>query len=153
SGATVPLGHAIMSSYAYVLQTLLPVIIPALGLTLGMAGSLVSIYTLTSSLIQPVGGYIAARTARRWPVWAGVALTSVAAGLLGFAPNYWVLVGLLILGGVGTAIFHPVSAAVAGASAPASSRGRWLGLYVTAGNFGLAIGPWVAGTLVVEGDL
>ena len=153
SVGTLSLGHAINDSYAYVLQTLLPAIIPALGLTLGMAGSLVSLYTLTSSLIQPAVGYVADRTALRWPAWAGVALSSVAAGLLGFAPNYWVLVGLLILGGVGTAIFHPVSAAMAGASAPASSRGRWLGLYVTAGNFGLAVGPWMAGTLVVEGDL
>src|SRR4029453_15154274 len=52
-----------------------------------------------------------------------------------------------------SAIFHPVSAAMVGASAPASSRGRWLGLYVTAGNFGLAVGPWMAATVVREGDL
>ena len=71
SVGTLSLGHAINDSYAYVLQTLLPAIIPALGLTLGMAGSLVSLYTLTSSLIQPAVGYVADRTALRWPAWAG----------------------------------------------------------------------------------
>jgi FSR family fosmidomycin resistance protein-like MFS transporter len=153
SVATLSLGHAINDSYGYVLQTVLPAIIPALGLTLGMAGSLVSVYTLTSSLIQPAVGFVADRTALRWPAWAGIALTSVAAGLLGLAPNYLTLVLLLIVGGTGSAIFHPVSAAMVGASSPASSRGRWLGLYVTAGNFGLAVGPWMAATLVRKGDL
>jgi MFS transporter, FSR family, fosmidomycin resistance protein len=145
--ATLSLGHAVNDSYAYVLQASLPAIIASLGLTLGMAGGLVSLYQLTSSLVQPVVGYLADRSALRWPAWAGVALSGVATGLLGLAPSYLALVGLLLLAGVGTSIFHPVSAAMAGASAPARSRGRWLGLYVTAGNFGLALGPLMVGSL------
>jgi MFS transporter, FSR family, fosmidomycin resistance protein len=68
--------------------------------------------------------------------------------LLGLAPNYLVLVALLLVAGTGTSIFHPVSAAMAGAAAPARARGRWLGLYVTAGNFGLALGPLAFGILI-----
>ncbi|HEY3061760.1 MAG TPA: MFS transporter [Chloroflexota bacterium] len=151
--ATLALGHAVNDSYAYVLQAVLPAVISTLGLTLGMAGGLVSLYQVTSSLIQPAVGYLADRSALRWPAWAGIALSSVAAGLLGLAPNYLALLGLLIAGGIGTAIFHPVSAAMAGASAPANARGRWLGLYVTAGSFGLAFGPWAIGKLASDGDV
>lgn len=148
--ATLSVGHAVNDSYAYVLQALLPAIIGSLGLTLGMAGSLVSMYQLTSSLIQPAVGYIADRSALRWPAWAGVALSAVGAGLLGQAPSYPAMLGLLVLAGIGTSIFHPVSAAMAGAAAPPRSRGRWLGMYVTAGNFGLALGPLMVGSLLVR---
>lgn len=148
--ATLSLGHAVNDSYAYVLQALLPAIMTSLGLTLGMAGSLVSLYQLTSSLIQPAVGYVADRSALRWPAWAGVALSAIGAGLLGLAPSYLAVLGLLVLAGIGTSIFHPVSAAMAGAAAPPRSRGRWLGLYVTAGNFGLALGPLLTGALLVR---
>ncbi len=149
--ATLAAGHAVNDSYSYVLQALLPAIIPSLGLTLGMAGGLVSLYQLTSSVLQPVMGHLADRSNLRWPAFVGIALSGVAAGSLGLAPSYAVLMGLLLMGGVGTAIFHPVSAAIAGSLAPAHSRGRWLGLYVTAGNYGLALGPLMLAPLLAGG--
>jgi len=133
-----------------VLQALLPTIIPALGLTLGMAGALVSVYQFTSSVVQPLVGHLADRSAVRWPAWAGVGASGIAAGLLGLAPSYPVLLALLLLGGTGTAIFHPVSGALVGAAAPPERRGRWMGLYVTSGNFGTALGPFALAALLVQ---
>src|SRR5262249_35260030 len=153
SVATLSLGHAVNDSYAYMLQAVLPALVGSLGLTLGMAGGLVSLYQVTSSLIQPAIGYVADRSALRWPAWVGVGMSALSAGLMVLAPNYGVLAAVVLLGGLGTAIFHPVSAAMAGASAPASSRGRWLGVYVTAGSFGLAFGPKMIDTLVQDGQV
>jgi FSR family fosmidomycin resistance protein-like MFS transporter len=127
---------------------LLPAIIPALGLTLGLAGGLVALYMATSSLVQPLVGHLADRNGLRWPAWAGVLASGLGAGLLGLAPNYAAVVGLLLLGGVGTAIFHPVAGAMVGAAAPEHRRGRWLGFFVTAGNFGNALGPLALGFLL-----
>jgi FSR family fosmidomycin resistance protein-like MFS transporter len=153
SVATLSLGHAVNDSYAYMLQAVLPALVGSLGLTLGMAGGLVSLYQVTSSLIQPAIGYVADRSALRWPAWVGVGMSALSAGLMVLAPNYGALAAVVLLGGLGTAIFHPVSAAMAGASAPASSRGRWLGVYVTAGSFGLAFGPKMIDTLVQDGQV
>lgn len=142
------LAHATNDSYAFVLQAILPAIIGSLGLSLGLAGSLVSLYQITSSFAQPVVGYFADRRSLRWPAWAGVAMSGIGAGLLGLAPNYWTLVLLLVVGGVGTSIFHPVSGAMVGAAAPTHLRGRWMGMYVTAGNFGLGLGPLMLAVLL-----
>jgi FSR family fosmidomycin resistance protein-like MFS transporter len=142
--------HFINDTYTYVLQAILPALIVTLGLSLGLAGALVTIYQLVSSLVQPVVGHLADRGSLRWPAWAGVAATGVAAGLLGLAPHYLVLVGLLLIGGLGTAIFHPVSGAMVGSAAPPAARGRWLALYVTAGNFGNAFGPLAVGWLIAQ---
>lgn len=141
SVAILPVAHAINDSYAFVLQAMLPAVIANLGLSLSSAGVLVSVYQLVSSFVQPVVGHIADRGALRWPSWAGVLMSGLGAGLLGLAPDYAALLVLLIIGGVGTAIFHPVTGAMVGAAAPPAQRGRWMGLYVTAGNFGLALGP------------
>jgi FSR family fosmidomycin resistance protein-like MFS transporter len=142
--------HAVHDSYSYVLQALLPAIIPVLGLTVGLAGSLVAVYQITSSLLQPVIGYLADRSRIRWPAWGGVIFSGMAAGFLGLAPNYAVLVALLTLGGIGSAIFHPVAAAMTGAAAPPHRRGRWMGLFVTAGAFGLGLGPLMVGPLLAH---
>lgn len=140
--------HFINDTYVYVLQAVLPALIPALGLTLGLAGVLVTIYQIVASFVQPVVGHLADRGSLRWPAWAGVAMSGVGAGLLGLAPHYFVLIALLLLMGVGTAIFHPVSGAMVGAAAPPAARGKWLAMYVTAGNFGNAFGPLAVGALV-----
>src|SRR5581483_8721266 len=63
-----------------------------------------------------------------------------------------VLIGLLVLAGVGTAIFHPVAGAMVGAAAPPAARGRWMGLFITAGNFGNALGPLMLGLLLERTD-
>jgi MFS transporter, FSR family, fosmidomycin resistance protein len=145
---TLALAHTVNDSYAYVLPALLPAIIPSLGLTLGLAGVLVSFYQVTSSLVQPLVGHLADRGRLRWPAWAGVAASGLGAGLLGLAPNYLAVMGLLLLGGVGTAIFHPVAGAIVGAAAPEQRRGRWLGFFVTAGNIGNFVGPLALGYLL-----
>ncbi|HLI28810.1 MAG TPA: MFS transporter [Chloroflexota bacterium] len=140
--------HFVNDTYTYALQAVLPALIATLGLSLGLAGALVTIYQIVASFVQPAVGYLADRSSLRWPAWAGVMASGVAAGLLGLAPHYLALVGLLLLGGVGTAIFHPVSGAMVGAAAPAATRGKWLALYVTAGNFGNAFGPLAIGALI-----
>ena len=74
---SLALAHTVNDSYAYVLQALLPAIIPSLGLTLGLAGTLVAIYQVTSSLVQPLVGHLADRGGLRWPAWAVLGLPAL----------------------------------------------------------------------------
>jgi FSR family fosmidomycin resistance protein-like MFS transporter len=80
--------------------------------------------------------------------WTGVALSGLAAATLGLAPNLAVVVVALLAGGLGTALYHPVSAALVAASVPQRSRARWMSVYISAGNFGLPIGPFVIGVII-----
>src|SRR5215207_8735736 len=89
--------HFVNDTYSYVLQAVLPALIPALGLSLGLAGALVTVYQIVASFVQPVVGHLADRGTLRWPAWVGVILSGAAAGLLGLAPHYLLLVLLLIV--------------------------------------------------------
>src|SRR3977135_2494637 len=80
--------------------------------------------------------------------WTGVALSGIAAAALGLAPNLAAVAIALLVGGFGTALYHPVSGALVGGSLPTRSRGQWMSVYISAGNFGLPVGPFLIGVII-----
>ena len=143
------LAHLTNDSYAYMLPALLPLLLGRLGIGLGLAGILVTLYQASSSFTQPVFGHMSDGGGRtRWMAWSGVALSGVAAAALALAPNLAAVAIALLVGGLGTALYHPVSAALVAGSVPQRSRGQWMSVYISAGNFGLPIGPFVIGVII-----
>jgi len=138
---TLAAAHLINDAYAFVLAALLPLLIPSLGMSLTAAGLAVGLYQVTSSLAQPFLGHLADRYPLRWMCWLGLVGTAVGAGGIGIAPNYWVLLALLLLGALGTSAFHPVGTATISDIAGPGRRGQLMSIYITAGNVGLAVGP------------
>ena len=135
------LAHFTNDSNAYVVPALLPLLLLRLDIGLGLAAVLVALYQVSSSVTQPVLGHLADRGGRtRWMAWSGVALSGLAAGALGLAPSFAFVAAACVAGGIGTALYHPVSAALVAASVPQRSRARWMSVYISAGNFGLPVG-------------
>src|SRR5215216_6868369 len=95
---TLAAAHLVNDSYVYFLPTLLPLLVPSLGITLTMAGLAVGLYQVTSSLAQPLLGHLADRYPLRWLAWLGLVATAVGAGGIGIATNYWVLLLVLVVG-------------------------------------------------------
>src|SRR5215217_9277559 len=103
---TLATAHLINDSYVFFLPTLLPLIVPSLNISLTAAGLAVGLYQVTSSVTQPVLGHLADRYPLRWLAWLGLAATAIGAAGIGVAPNYWVLLLLLVVGALGTSAFH-----------------------------------------------
>jgi FSR family fosmidomycin resistance protein-like MFS transporter len=141
--------HGINDSYAFVLPALLPVLLPSMGISLGLAGALVMIQQITSSLIQPYLGHAADRAGGgRWMSWCGVLLCGLAASALGLVSGFPLLALLMFFNGLGTALWHPVSAGLVAQAAPPDRRGLWMSIYISSGNFGLGLGPLLVGWIV-----
>jgi FSR family fosmidomycin resistance protein-like MFS transporter len=85
--------------------------------------------------------------------WAGVLLSGLGAAALGVAPGFAGLGLAMLTTGVGSALFHPVSAALVAKAAPPSQRGFWMSTYISAGNLGLGFGPLLTGLVLVQGGL
>jgi len=149
SVGVMALAHLTNDSYAYMLPALLPLLLGRLEIGLGLAGVLVTLYQASSSFTQPLFGHLSDAGGRtRWMAWTGVALSGAAAAALGLAPSVGIVAVALLLGGMGTALYHPVSAALVAASVPQRSRGRWMSVYISAGNFGLPVGPFLIGVII-----
>jgi FSR family fosmidomycin resistance protein-like MFS transporter len=149
--AAIAFAHAVNDSYAYILPPLLPVLLSQSGITLGMGASLVSLQLLVSSVLQPLIGHWADQSGGgRWMSWSGVLLSGLGAAALGYAPGFAGLGLAMMITGAGTALFHPVSAALVAQAAPAAQRGFWMSAYISAGNLGLGLGPLLVGLVLIQ---
>src|SRR5438874_11681391 len=83
--------------------------------------------------------------------WSGVLLSGLGAAALGYAPGFAGLGLAMMITGAGTALFHPVSAALVAQAAPPVQRGFWMSAYISAGNLGLGLGPLLVGLVLIQG--
>src|SRR5438874_3740128 len=135
-------GHFVNDSYSSIIYPLLPLIKLKLGLTSAQVFWLAPLYAISSSLMQPVYGFISDRYFRRFFAVFGPAITGVFVSMIGLAPSYGILIVLLVAGGIGIGSFHPQAAAMAAAAA--SERRRvGMALFSALGTLGFAVGPLV----------
>jgi FSR family fosmidomycin resistance protein-like MFS transporter len=128
----VGFAHLLNDAYASFLSPLLPRLMQNLDLTIALAASLAMTFSLASSLLQPAAGYLADRYGRRMFVVAGPLISGVFLSLIGLAPSVGMLVLVLILGGIGSAAFHPPAAAMSARAA----EGKGSGLRMSVFSFG-----------------
>jgi FSR family fosmidomycin resistance protein-like MFS transporter len=143
------LGHVAVDTS----QGTLPVVVAKLKdvfqLSYFQIGIMMMILNLTSSVIQPLFGYISDRVRTGWFIPVGILWTALAMGLIGWSPNYHTALLLVGFAGLGTAAFHP-RAMMAVYLVSGLKRGFGAAVFSTGGNLGFALGP-VVGSLLVLG--
>jgi len=136
---SISIAHMFNDWYMNFIQTLLPFIV-ALGIGIGKAAFLISAFTTTASILQPVFGYLVDQKNQRWMVYIGTIWMAVLLSLIGVTSNYYLLLVLAALSGLGTAAFHPQAAAMVSAvSGP--RKGFFQSIFVAGGNVGWALTP------------
>src|SRR5687767_8936601 len=95
------LGHLVIDTNQGSLAAILPHLKDSLGLSYAATGAIVLAANVTSALIQPVFGYLADQTARRWILPVSVLLSSVGIALIGLAPTYAAVLALVAITGLG----------------------------------------------------
>jgi len=114
-----------------------------LHLDLWQIGQLLGAYKLTSSLTQPIFGYLSDRYGGRWFAVGGLLWLSILQGLVGFMPTFGAATFVSALAGLGSAAFHPQGAS--GANIAAGERKTaGVAMFMLGGNSGFAVGPILA---------
>ena len=141
------LGHLVIDVNQGSLSALLPFLKSTHELTYAQAATIVLTANLTSSIIQPLFGYLSDQTARRWLLPLSVVLSGIGLALTGIAPSYAAILALVVLTGVGVAAWHPegYKTATGVAGARKATALSWFSL---GGNIGIALGPPVIIMLV-----
>jgi FSR family fosmidomycin resistance protein-like MFS transporter len=133
------LAHTVNDMYMNQIQVILPFLVLS-GLSMSKGAFLVSVFTITSSLLQPVFGLISDKHGRQWLVFVGTFWMALMLGLLGLTSNYMLLITLSALGGLGTAAFHPQASAMV-ASCSQSRKTFVQAIFIASGNVGWALAP------------
>jgi len=146
------LGHFLVDLSSSALGTMQPVLLERFRLSYTQAGILAGVLVFSSSVIQPVYGYLSDRWHSRLFTVLGPAMAGIFIATLGWAPGYAGLLAMVALGGTGIASFHPQAAANAVAHVR-QNRARAMAVFVSSGSLGMAAGPLFFGALTKGGTL
>ncbi len=134
------------------IQSMIPAMYPLLKeayrLDFMQIGLITLAFQVTSSLLQPVLGFVTDR--KPWPYAMVAGMASTLAGLIGlaFAGSYAMVLVSAALVGLGSAVFHPEATRMA-RHAAAGQQGFAQGIFQIGGHAGYATGPLLAAMIVV----
>lgn len=137
-------GHLVADLPQGALPAVLPMLKTAHGLSYAQAGAIIMVMNLTSSVIQPLFGFLTDRWKLRWLLPVGLTVSGLGFAVLGLLPGYLSVQVAIVVCGLGVASFHPEAfKAVLGSTGARKVIGvSW---FMVGGNAGFALGPIMAG--------
>ncbi|MCO5091406.1 MFS transporter [Bosea sp. (in: a-proteobacteria)] len=157
SAASRPLMPVLAAlSLAHLLNDLVQSMIPALyplfkenyQLDFVQIGLITLAFQVTSSLLQPLLGFLTDRRPWAYAMVAGMCATLAGLLMLSFADSYGVVLFAAGLIGLGSAVFHPEATRMA-RHAAAGRQGLAQGVFQVGGHMGYSIGPLLAAAVVM----
>lgn len=138
--AILSVAHLITDINQLALTSLLPFFKEALNLSYTMAGTILLFGNLTSSIIQPVWGYLSDRYPQRWILPLAPLIACLGMAITGFMPNYSLLLICVIVSGIGVASFHPEGFKAAHFFT-GEKKATGMSIFMVGGSLGYAVGP------------
>lgn len=137
------LGHLVTDIYQGALPAILPFLKDHLDITYTAAGVILMTANFTSSLIQPVFGYLSDKKEKAFLLPLGCLLAGAGLALVPLSPVYgWTLL-LVIISGLGIASYHPEGYKTA-SYFTGERQVTGMAVFSVGGNLGFAIGPVLA---------
>ena len=132
--------HVVVDAYNNIYAPLLPLLIPALGLSLQAAGVIAMCFQMANSVSQLAFGALADRWRPRALVIVGPLCAVVFMSMIGLAVSPVTLGLILVIGGLGGAAFHPPAAALVYKLAD-HRKGLAMSTHLSGGSLGFAAAP------------
>lgn len=134
---------------SFVVAGILPQVAQSLGVSVPVAGQMVTVYALSYALLSPIIAALAAHWPRKRLLLAGLAVFVAGNALTALAPTFaWVLFSRFIAG-LGAAMYSPTATATGAALAPPEKRARALAVIVaglsSATALGSPLGTYIGG--------
>ena len=140
--------HLLNDLIASMIPAMYPLLKEAYKLDFTQIGLITLAFHVTSSLLQPVLGYVTDHKPWAYAMVAGMTSTLIGVVGLASANNYAMVLVSVALVGLGSAVFHPEATRMA-RHAAAGHQGFAQGIFQIGGHAGYAVGPLLAAMVVV----
>lgn len=130
---------------------ILPQFVVTFDVSLAAASAVVSVFAGTRLLFAPVSGRLIDKIGSRKVYLTGLLTVAVTTGFVALAQEYWQVVALRALAGVGSTMFTVSAMGLIVRMAPPEIRGRCSSVYASAFLFGSIIGPIVGAAMSTLG--
>lgn len=145
----ISISHFLNDALQSVVRALNPIFVTELGLSYFQIGLIIFVLNMTSSILQPIFGYVADKRPAPYLLPIGMFISMVGLLALALAPNIYLILLSVLFMGIGTAVFHPEGARVVHMAA-GQRRGLSQSIYQVGGNFGQSLGPIFTALIFVQ---
>ncbi len=135
-------GHLATDICQSALPAILPFLKAKLSLSYAMAGVIMLASNITSSVIQPLFGYLSDQKEKAFMLPMGCVCAGLGLSLLSIPNSYEFVLLLVIVSGLGIASYHPEGFKTA-RFFTGDKMATGLAVFTVGGNLGLALGPLV----------
>ncbi len=140
-------GHFINDIYTGVLNPIMPFIAAKIGISMAIATIILTISHIFSSLLQPVFGFFADNIVKRSFIFWGLILSSIFIPLSAMSDNPYVLVLFIIIGSIGSSLFHPQALGFASKFATRDNLSKSMAVFIAMGTLGYSCGPIISSAI------
>ena len=142
--------HLFNDFYAGFLMPLLSYFQSHLHLTITQVSILPTVLAVFGSILQPVFGFLGDRFNKKLFIVSGVLCSALFMSCIGFAPNFIILIFMLVIGASGVAAFHPNG--VSTVARLTQNRSTFMmSIFLMVGCIGLAGAPFIITSIVSSG--
>ncbi len=146
------LSHLITDLTGSALPAMMPFLKNSLQLSYTAVGAVIMVSNMTSSIIQPLFGYLSDKMELKWFLPVSIILTCVGFSFLGLAPSFIVLLILVTMNGMGIALYHPEGTKIMHYFS-GSRMATGMSFFQVGGNLGMAFGPLFITYAIALADL
>jgi FSR family fosmidomycin resistance protein-like MFS transporter len=137
----VSIGHFASHLYMLVLPALFIFLNQDLGFSYTLLGGLVSARSIATGIAQVPAGFMVDRYGAKLTLIGGMLLMVAGYAFMSTASDYWVILVLIVIGGIGDLAFHPADYAILNGSVGGTRIGRAFSIHTFAGHIGFAAAP------------
>lgn len=142
-------GHFLSHFYMLILPPLFLVWAREFSVSYAELGLAVALLSGTTAVLQTPVGFMVDRYGARPFLVGGMLLMSLSIAAMGVASEFWHILVLAVLSGVGNSVIHPADYAILSASIEKDRMGRAFAWHTFSGNLGFAAGPPVMAALML----
>jgi len=134
-------GHFLSHFYMLALPTLMIFWHEDLGISYTLLGVVLSARYVSTGVMQIISGFFVDRHGAMAILLPGLLMMVTAMTLLAFATGFWTILVLVVLAGIGDAVFHPADYAILNGSISEGRMGRAFSVHTFSGYLGFAAAP------------
>jgi len=146
------LSHLSIDVTGSALPAMMPFLRNTLHLSYTAVGAVIMVSNMTSSIIQPLFGYLSDKMEMKWLLPVSVILTYLGFSLLGLSSSFVVLLILVIINGLGIAVYHPEGTKIMHYFS-GLRMATGMSFFQVGGNLGMALGPLFITSAIAWADL
>ncbi len=137
----VSFAHLLSHLYMLALPPLFIYLRDDMGVSFVELGLTVTAYAITTGLLQTPMGFLVNRIGGGKVLVGGLFLNAAAIAAVAFCTQFWQVIALMFIAGVGSSVFHPADYSILSARVSPKRLGRALATHALGGNLGFVAAP------------